>query len=149
MRWQWKVFLPILAVLILSVVTIYAVLRSLDIHETQWILVAVVSFAILLCFVLPSVLLILIERPLEQIMEAIARVRQGDLSARVDFAKREDDIGQLGREFNGMLQRLDENRLEIDNNGLSVNLICSGCLVTAAQTGAIGLLLGALSQNVP
>jgi hypothetical protein len=40
MRWQWKVFIPILAVLILSVVTIYAVLRSLDIHETQSILVA-------------------------------------------------------------------------------------------------------------
>jgi hypothetical protein len=61
MRWQRKVFIPILAVLILSVVTIYAVLRSLDIDETQWILVAV-CFAILLCFVLLSVLLVLIER---------------------------------------------------------------------------------------
>jgi hypothetical protein len=44
------------------VVTIYAVLRSLDIDETQWILVAVLCFAILLCFVLLSVLLVLIER---------------------------------------------------------------------------------------
>jgi two-component system, NtrC family, sensor kinase len=113
-RWQWKVFIPILAVLILSVVTIYAVLRSLNIHEPQWILVAVVCFAVLLCFVLLSVLLVLIEQPLEQLMETIARLRQGDLSARVDFAKREDDIGQLGREFNGMIQRLDENRLEIE-----------------------------------
>jgi HAMP domain-containing protein len=64
-----------------------------------------VRFSILLCFVLLSVLLVLIEQPLEQLMETIARLRQGDLSARVDFAKREDDIGQLGRQFNGMIQR--------------------------------------------
>jgi hypothetical protein len=52
MRWQWKVFIPILAVLILSVVTIYAVLHSLDIDATQWILVAVLCFAILIVFCL-------------------------------------------------------------------------------------------------
>jgi hypothetical protein len=32
----------------------------------------------------------------------------------VDVAKCEEDIGQFGREFNGMIQRLDENRLEIE-----------------------------------
>jgi signal transduction histidine kinase len=32
----------------------------------------------------------------------------------VDFAKRGDDIGQLGRQFNDMVQKLDENRLEIE-----------------------------------
>ena len=113
-RWQWKVFIPIITVLLLSILAIHAVLRSLLIHDVQWILIAAVSFAILLCFVLLFVLLVLIERPLEELMDTIARVRRGDLTARVSFAKREDDIGQLGRQFNEMIERLDQNRQEID-----------------------------------
>src|SRR5271165_2625722 len=92
-RWQWKVFIPIIAVLILSVLAIHAVLRSMEVHDVQWLLFAVVSCAILLCFVLLSVLLVLIEQPLEELMYIITRVRQGDLTARVTFAKREDDVG--------------------------------------------------------
>jgi signal transduction histidine kinase len=113
-RWQWKVFIPIIAILILSIATIHAVLRSLEIHEVQWVLIAAMSFAILLCSVLLAVLLVLIERPLEELMRTIGRVRRGDLSARVEFAKREDDVGELGRQFNDMIQQLDENRLEIE-----------------------------------
>ena len=64
-RWQWKVFIPIIAVLIASILAIHAVLRSQEIRDVQWILIAAAFFAILLCFVLLSVLLVLIERPLE------------------------------------------------------------------------------------
>jgi signal transduction histidine kinase len=113
-RWQWKVFIPIIAVLLMSIGAIYAVLRSLEVQETQWILFAAVGCAVVLCLLLPSILLVLIERPLEQLMETIERVRRGDLTARVEFAKREDDVGQLGRQFNEMIQQLDENRLEIE-----------------------------------
>lgn len=113
-RWQWKVFIPIIAALASSIVAIYAVLRSLEIREVQWILIAAVGCAIVLCFVLLSVLLVLIERPLEDLLETIAHVRRGDLTARVGFAKRQDDVGQLGRQFNEMIQQLDENRLEIE-----------------------------------
>jgi len=112
-RWQWKVFIPILSVLLVSIAAIAAVLRSLEIHDVQWLLIAAVSCAILLCFVLLSVLLVLIERPLEELIYTISRVRRGDLSARVSFAKRDDDIGQLGRQFNEMVERLDQNREEI------------------------------------
>jgi two-component system, NtrC family, sensor kinase len=113
-RWQWKVFIPIIAVLALSILAIYLVLRSRQVQEAQWILFGAVCCAIVLCFVLLSVLLVLIERPLEELMDTISRVRQGDLSARVDFAKRHDDVGQLGLQFNDMIQQLDENRLEIE-----------------------------------
>lgn len=113
-RWQWKVFIPTTGVLLLSIAAIHAVLRSLEIRDVQWILIAAVSFALLLCFVLLSVLLVLIERPLEELMNTIARVRRGDLTARVSFAKREDDIGQLGRQFNEMIERLDQSREEIE-----------------------------------
>jgi signal transduction histidine kinase len=113
-RWQWKVFIPIIAVLLLSIVAIASVLETLGIHEAQLILIASVCFAILLCFVLLSVLLVLVERPLEDLMETIARVRRGDLSARVMFAQRRDDIGQLGRQFNEMVEQLERNRYEIE-----------------------------------
>ncbi len=113
-RWQWKVFIPILAVLLLSIAAITTLLRTLEIHDAQWVLIAAVSFALLLCFVLLSVLLVLVERPLEELMTTIARVRKDDLSARVDFAKRSDDIGRLGRQFNEMVEQLERNRAEIE-----------------------------------
>jgi two-component system NtrC family sensor kinase len=114
-RWQWKVFIPIIAVLILGVVTIMLVLASLHIREPQWILVTAVAAAILLCFVLLTVLLVLIERPLEELIHTIRRVRGGDLKARVEFARRQDDVGQLGRQFNEMVEQLDQNRQEIED----------------------------------
>lgn len=114
MRWQWKVFVPLLAVLVASLIAVAALLRSLEIREFQWILVAGVGCAILLCFVLLSVLLVLVERPLEELMQTIGRIRHGDLSSRVSFAKRDDDIGRLGRRFNEMVQQLEQNRRELD-----------------------------------
>ena len=78
-RWQWKVFIPIIAVMILSLVGNRRILRTLEMRDAQWILIAVVGFAILLCFVLLSVLLVLVEQPLEELMDTIARVRRGDL----------------------------------------------------------------------
>jgi two-component system, NtrC family, sensor kinase len=113
-RWQWKVFIPIIAVLSLSIVAIYAVLRTQHASEVQWILFAAVSCAILLSFVLLSVLSVLIDRPLEELMQTIAQVRKGDLAARVEFAKRKDEVGRLGQQFNEMIQQLDENRREIE-----------------------------------
>ncbi|HTZ32918.1 MAG TPA: ATP-binding protein [Methylomirabilota bacterium] len=114
-RWQWKVFIPIVAVLTLSIATIMLVLNSLQVYESQWILVAALAGAIVLCFVLLAVLLVLIERPLEELMYTIKRVRNGDLNARVAFAKRVDDVGQLGRQFNEMVEQLEKNREEIED----------------------------------
>ena len=113
-RWQWKVFIPIIAVLILSLVGITAILRTLELQGAHWILIVIVAFAILLCFVLLSVLLVLVQRPLEELMATIAQIRRDDLTARVDFAQRDDDIGHLGQQFNEMVERLAQNREEIE-----------------------------------
>jgi len=113
-RWQWKVFIPIIGVLALSLAVVTVVLRSLEIENAQWILLAALGFAILLCFVLLSVLLVLVERPLEELMDTIERVRHGDLSTRVGFAKRDDDIGRLGRQFNEMVEQLNESRRKLE-----------------------------------
>src|SRR5208337_3785196 len=112
--WQWKVFIPIIGVLALSLVVVTLVLRTLEIENAQWILLAALGFAILLCFVLLSVLLVLVERPLQELMETIDRVRHGDLSTRVGFAKRDDDIGRLGRQFNEMVEQLNESRRKLE-----------------------------------
>jgi len=113
-RWQWKVFIPIIGVLALSLVVVTAVLRSLEIPKAHWILLAGLGFAALLCFVLLYVLLVLVERPLEELMDTIERVRHGDLSTRVRFAKRDDDIGRLGRQFNEMVEQLNESRRKLE-----------------------------------
>ncbi|HEY2121074.1 MAG TPA: ATP-binding protein [Candidatus Acidoferrum sp.] len=113
-RWQWKVFIPIIVIMVISLVGMAAMLRGLEIQNAQWILVSVVAIAILLSFVLLSVLLVLVEQPLQELMDTISRVRAGDLTARVAFAKREDDIGALGRQFNEMIETLDRNHIEIE-----------------------------------
>jgi two-component system, NtrC family, sensor kinase len=113
-RWQWKVFIPVFMIMAASLIGMAAMLRTLEIQNAQWILAAVVAFAILLSFVLLSALLVLIEQPLQELMDTISRVRTGDLTARVQFAKREDDIGSLGRQFNEMIETLNRNHVEIE-----------------------------------
>jgi len=114
-RWQWKVFIPIIAVLVLTLSAIALMVYRVDVPNPTWILFAALAFAVLICFILLCVLLVLVEQPLEELMRTIARVRRDDLSARVQFASREDDIGKLGRQFNEMVEQLERNRKTIED----------------------------------
>jgi len=114
-RWQWKVFIPVIAVLLLSLAAIAEVVYNLEVRNPHWVILGALAAAVLLCFILLSVLLVLVEQPLEDLMRTIGRVRRDDLTARVDFAKREDDIGKLGRQFNEMVEQLDRNRYTIED----------------------------------
>jgi len=114
LRWQIKALIPILGVLVAGILAFEAVLLTQNIPNGHWILVVAASGAVMICFVLSSVLLILIERPLLDLQDTIRRVRDGDLTAQVQFAKRDDDIGQLGKQFNRMVQQLSENQIEIE-----------------------------------
>src|SRR5215469_11484144 len=113
-RWQWKVFMPVIAVLLLSLAAIAEVVYKLEVRNPHWVILGALAAAVLLCFILLSVLLVLVEQPLEDLMRTIARVRRDDLTARVEFAKREDDIGKLGRQFNEMVEQLERNRSLIE-----------------------------------
>lgn len=44
----------------------------------------------------------------------IVRVGEGDLDVTVGFANRNDEIGDLGRNFNHMVQQLCESREEVE-----------------------------------
>jgi len=112
--WQWKAIIPIVGVLLLGLIAFQAIVVALGIPSGHWILIVAAGGAVAICFVTLSVLLVLIERPLEELKKTIGRVSAGDLSAKVEFAKRNDDVGQLGRQFNEMIGQLAENRAEIE-----------------------------------
>ncbi len=114
LRWQWKAIIPMIGVLLLGLMAFQATVLALNIPNGHWILIVAAAGAVTICFVMLTVLLLLIERPLQELKETIARVREGDLTARIDFAKRSDDVGQLGRQFNEMIGQLAENRAEIE-----------------------------------
>jgi signal transduction histidine kinase len=49
-----------------------------------------------------------------ELQQKIARLGSGDLTVAVSFARRNDEIGDLGRNFNQMVQQLRESRAEIE-----------------------------------
>lgn len=114
LRWQVKAIIPIGGVLVLGMLAFQATVQTLRVPKGHWILIVAASGAVMISLVLLTVLLVLVERPLRDLERTIERVRQGDLQARVDFARRDDDVGELGRQFNEMVQQLDANRAEIE-----------------------------------
>ena len=59
------------------------------------------------------VLAVSVRRPMLELQDKIARVRLGDMDASVSFANRNDEIGDLGRDFNDMVAQLKASREEI------------------------------------
>lgn len=114
LRWQWKAITPIVGVLLLGLIAFQTIVVALDIPSGHWIVMVAAAGALAICFVTLLALLVLIARPLDELKKIIRRVRGGDLTARVGFAAKNDDVGQLGRQFNEMIQELAENRAEIE-----------------------------------
>jgi hypothetical protein len=141
LSWQWKAIVPIIGVLLLGLLAFQAIVLALNIPSGNWILTVAAGGAVAICFVTLSVLLVLIERPLEELKKTIVRVRQGDLDARVQFAKRPDDVGQLGRQFNEMIQQLAENRAEIER-------LHQGEMARAEHLATIGELAAGLAHEI-
>ena len=139
--WQYKAIVPIIGVLLLGLLAFQAVVLALNIPSGNWILTVAAAGAVAICFVTLSVLLVLIERPLDELKKTIVRVRQGDLAARVEFAMRPDDVGQLGRQFNEMIQQLAENRAEIER-------LHQGEMARAEHLATIGELAAGLAHEI-
>src|SRR5205823_5795684 len=75
-------------------------------NRAVWALVALSVVAAIVCVAMMIVATRLL-RPLRRLAEGAKRIARGEYKERVDDA-REDEIGQLGREFNAMAQALDE-----------------------------------------
>ncbi len=113
LNWRLKAILPVLAVLLNGLLLFILVTISLGIEERKSVMVVAAVGAILICTVLVVTLGFIVSRPMLELQEKIERVRDGDLDVTVNFADRNDDIGDLGRNFNDMVRQLRDSRQEI------------------------------------
>ncbi len=113
-NWQVKAILPVAFVLLAGLVLFTLATVSLRDPERHAVLIVAGAGAIAICGVSIGALAYFIQRPMVELQEKIALVTEGNLDVAVSFAKRNDEIGDLGRNFNYMLQQLRESRVEIE-----------------------------------
>jgi signal transduction histidine kinase len=113
-NWQLKAIWPVAVVLLNGMFLFLLATLSLQDTERHRLLLIAGSGAVAICGVVIVVLATTINRPMIELQEQMERVGNGDLTATVSFAKRNDEIGDLGRNFNLMVQQLRESREEIE-----------------------------------
>jgi len=114
-NWALKAILPIAAVLLNGLLLFILIALSLDSNERHIIISVATGGAIIIFAAIIMVLAVSIRRPMVELQEKIERVSLGDLNASVSFADRNDEIGDLGRDFNGMVAQLKASREEIQH----------------------------------
>jgi signal transduction histidine kinase len=114
MNWQLKAILPVGLVLLAGLLLFILATVSLRNPERHAVLIVAGAGAVAICGVLIVVLAYVIQRPMVELQEKIGLVSEGNLNVAVSFSKRNDEIGDLGRNFNHMMQQLRESREEIE-----------------------------------
>jgi hypothetical protein len=114
-NWQIKAVLPIGFVLLNGLFLFMLATVSWRDPERHTVLYLAGAGAVAICAALLLVLALLVQRPMVELQEKIAQVGAGDLDVSVSFAKRNDEIGDLGRNFNRMVTQLRESRDEIQH----------------------------------
>jgi signal transduction histidine kinase len=112
-NWALKAILPIAAVLLNGLLLFILISLSLEANQRHIIISVATGGAIVIFTAIVMVLAVSFRRPMLELQEKIARVSLGDLNVSVDFANRNDEIGDLGRDFNEMVAQLKANREEI------------------------------------
>ncbi len=113
-NWQIKAVLPVGIVLLTGLLLFILATVSLRDPERHAVLIVAGAGAVAICAVLIVVLAYLIQRPMVELQEQMGRVSEGNLEVAVSFSGRNDEIGDLGRNFNHMMQQLRESREEIE-----------------------------------
>ena len=113
-NWQLKAILPIAFVLLAGLLLFTLATVSLRDPDRHAVLIVAGAGAVAICAVSMLVLAYLIQRPMVELQEKIAQVSRGNLDVAVSFAERNDEIGDLGRNFNRMMKQLRESREEIE-----------------------------------
>jgi signal transduction histidine kinase len=112
-NWALKAVLPIAAVLLNGLLLFMLVSSSLAPGPRNDVIAVAAGGAFVICVAVLMVLAVMVRRPMVELQEKFARVQSGDLDARVNFANRNDEIGDLGRDFNDMVAQLKASREEI------------------------------------
>jgi len=113
-NWQLKAILPIGFVLLAGLLLFTLATVSLRDPDRHAVLIVAGAGAVAICAVSMLVLAYFVQRPMVELQEKIAEVSEGNLNVAVSFCKRNDEIGDLGRNFNRMMQQLRESREEIE-----------------------------------
>jgi signal transduction histidine kinase len=113
-NWQLKAILPVGLVLLAGLLLFILATVSLRDPDRHAVLIVAGAGAVAICAVLIVVLAYVIQRPMVELQEKIEQVSAGNLNVEVSFAQRNDEIGDLGRNFNHMMQQLRESREEIE-----------------------------------
>ena len=114
LNWQIKAALPVAFVLLNGLLLFTLATVSWQNPQRHMVLVVAGGGAIAICAALLLALTYTIQRPMIELQEKIAEVGEGNLNVSVGFAKRNDEIGDLGRNFNQMVSQLRESREEIE-----------------------------------
>lgn len=113
-NWQIKAILPVVSVLLAGLLLFTIATVTLGGPDRDALLLLAVAGAVIVCGVSISVLAYLIQRPMVELQEKIGIISEGNLDVTVTFANSNDEIGDLGRKFNYMVQQLRESRMEIE-----------------------------------
>lgn len=112
-NWALKAVLPIAAILLNGLLLFILVSASLSAGEGHIVITIATAGAFLICIAVIMVLAVSVRRPMMELQDKIARVSLGDMDVSVSFANRNDEIGDLGRDFNDMVGQLKASREEI------------------------------------
>ena len=112
LNWEIKALLPIASVLLGGMLLF--LLATLSWRDPERHTVLLVAGAVAICGALLVVLTYTVQRPMVELQQKIAQLGGGDLTVSVSFAHRNDEIGDLGRNFNQMVQQLRESLEEIE-----------------------------------
>ena len=113
-HWQLKALLPVVFALLVGLLLFILATASLQNPERHVVLMVAGTGAVVICGVSIGVLAYLIQRPMVELQEKVALVSEGNLDVAVGFSRRNDEFGDLGRNFNHMMQQLRESRKEIE-----------------------------------
>lgn len=113
-NWQLKAILPVGLVLLAGLLLFTLATVSLRDPDRHAVLIVAGAGAVAICAVSMFVLAYLIQRPMVELQEKMQQVSEGSLDVSVTFSQRNDEIGDLGRNFNHMMQQLRESREEIE-----------------------------------
>jgi signal transduction histidine kinase len=114
MNWQLKAILPVGFVLLAGLILFTLATVSLRDPDRHAVLIVAGAGAVAICAVSMFMLAYLVQRPMVELQEKIGQVSDGNLDVSVSFSRRNDEIGDLGRKFNYMMQQLRESREEIE-----------------------------------
>jgi signal transduction histidine kinase len=113
-NWQLKAILPIGIVLVAGLLLFTLATVSLRDPERHAVMIVAGAGAVAICAAAMLALAYLIQRPMVELQEKMEQVSEGNLDVSVSFANRNDEIGDLGRNFNHMMKQLRDTREEIE-----------------------------------